>query len=68
MTPQEFIGKWRPVALTERAAAQSHFPDLCKVVGHPDPVSDDPEGKSFAFEKGASKTRSPPSASECAAG
>jgi type II restriction/modification system DNA methylase subunit YeeA len=56
MTPQEIIRKWRPVALTERAAAQSHFLDLCKLVGHPDPVSDDPEGKCFAFEKGAPKT------------
>jgi hypothetical protein len=25
MTPQQFIKKWKPVALTERATAQSHF-------------------------------------------
>ena len=25
MTPQEFIRKWKPVALTERATAQQHF-------------------------------------------
>ena len=56
MTPQQFIKKWKPVALTERATAQTHFLDLCALVGHPDPVSADPTGDSFTFEKGASKT------------
>jgi hypothetical protein len=27
MTPQEFVHKWKPVALTERQAAQEHFGD-----------------------------------------
>jgi hypothetical protein len=56
MTPQEFIAKWKPVTLTERAAAQSHFLDLCRLFNHPDPVSDDPTGERFTFEKGATKT------------
>lgn len=56
MTPHEFIEKWKPVSLSERAAAHSHFLDLCRLFGHPDPVSDDPTGERFAFEKGASKT------------
>jgi hypothetical protein len=56
MTPQEFIRKWKPVALTERASAHTHFNDLCAVVGHDDPVMADPKGESFTFEKGASKT------------
>ena len=56
MTPQQFINKWKPVALTERATAQTHFIDLCALVGHPDPVSADPLGESFTFEKGVSKT------------
>ncbi len=30
MTPQDFIRKWKPVALTERATAQEHFLDLCR--------------------------------------
>lgn len=55
MTPQEFIRKWRPVALTERATAQSHFLDLCSLLKHPDPVSSDPLGESFTFEKGLTK-------------
>lgn len=56
MTPAEFIKKWKPVALTERAAAQTHFLDLCKLFEHEDPVSADPTGEWFTFEKGATKT------------
>ncbi|PZR96554.1 MAG: class I SAM-dependent DNA methyltransferase [Stutzerimonas stutzeri] len=56
MTPQEFIRKWKPVALTERASAQAHFLDLCKLFGHLDPIEADPTGEAFAFEKGATKT------------
>jgi hypothetical protein len=56
MTPQQFIAKWKPVALTERAAAQSHFLDLCALLGHDDPVSADPAGEWFTFEKGVVKT------------
>ena len=55
MTPQDFIKKWKPVALTERATAQEHFLDLCRLFGHPTPAEDDPQGDHFAFEKGASK-------------
>lgn len=56
MTPQEFIRKWKPVALTERAAAQSHFLDVCALLGHDDPVKADPQGEWFTFEKGVTKT------------
>ncbi|MDX6462540.1 MAG: hypothetical protein QOE55_6237 [Acidobacteriaceae bacterium] len=34
----------------------THFLDLCKLFEHPDPVSADPTGEWFTFEKGASKT------------
>jgi hypothetical protein len=56
MTPQEFIRKWKPVALTERATAQEHFIDLCRLFDHPTPVADDPVGDHFTFEKGESMT------------
>lgn len=56
MTPQFFIQKWRRAALTERAAAQSHFNDLCALLGEPTPTDADPTGDWFAFEKGARKT------------
>ncbi|NCM98373.1 MAG: class I SAM-dependent DNA methyltransferase, partial [Rhodobacterales bacterium] len=55
-TPQEFIAKWRGVELKERSASQSHFNDLCRLLEIPDPVSADPTGDWFTFEKGASKT------------
>jgi hypothetical protein len=44
MTPHEFIRKWKPVALTERPTTQEHFLDLCRLVGHPTPVEEDPPG------------------------
>jgi len=55
MTIQEFIAKWRKVELKERSAAQEHFIDLCRLVGHPTPAEADPTGESFCFEKGAAK-------------
>jgi hypothetical protein len=56
VTPREFIEKWRAVELKERSAAQSHFNDLCALLGEPDPVTADPKGEWFTFEKGATKT------------
>lgn len=53
MTPQDFIRKWKTHALTERAAAQEHFLDLCRLFDHPTPAEDDPKGDHFTFEKGA---------------
>jgi hypothetical protein len=56
MTPQEFVSKWRNVSLGERAAAQEHFIDLCRLLGHPTPAADDPTGQRFTFEAGAAKS------------
>lgn len=56
MDPREFLDKWRNVDLKERSASQSHFNDLCRLLGVEDPVSADPKGEWFTFEKGASKT------------
>ncbi|MBI4305483.1 MAG: class I SAM-dependent DNA methyltransferase, partial [Chloroflexi bacterium] len=55
MLPHEFIAKWSKVTLKESAASQSHFNDLCDLVGHPKPVDVDADGSHFTFEKGASK-------------
>lgn len=55
MTPQEFVAKWRGVTLKERSASQSHFNDLCALVGQRNPIEDDPTGERFTFEKGADK-------------
>ena len=56
MSPHDFLTKWRNVELKERAASQSHFNDLCALLGVVDPISADPTGEWFTFEKGASKT------------
>jgi hypothetical protein len=55
MTPQEFVKKWGANTRTERAASQSHFNDLCELLGQPKPLDVDPTGDEFTFEKGATK-------------
>jgi hypothetical protein len=55
MTPSEFAAKWRDVQTSERASAQSHFLDLCAMLGQPGPTQADPTGASSAFEKAAEK-------------
>ena len=56
MTPHEFIRKWKNNDLTERASAQEHFIDLCRLFGHPTPDRGRPHGEDYAFEKGVTKT------------
>ncbi|WP_052245153.1 class I SAM-dependent DNA methyltransferase [Halocynthiibacter namhaensis] len=56
MTPKDFIAKWRNVELKERTASQSHFNDLCRLLDIEEPITADPKGEWFTFEKGASKT------------
>jgi hypothetical protein len=56
MLATDFIEKWRSSDLTERAAAQSHFRDLCDLLGEKAPTDADPKGESSAFEKGVTET------------
>ncbi len=51
----EFIAKWKRVTLNERAAAQEHFIDLCRILGEATPADADPEGEWYCFERGARK-------------
>jgi len=51
MTPAEFVAKWTGVELSERAASQEHFLDLCHLLDQPTPAQADPAGDSFTFEK-----------------
>jgi type II restriction/modification system DNA methylase subunit YeeA len=55
MTPSEFAAKWTGSQRAERAAAQEHFIDLCRMIGVPTPNEADPTGAWYAFEKGAGK-------------
>ena len=58
MQADDFIRKWcagSPAhALGERAGAQAHFIDLCRVLGVPEPGDPD----SYCFERGVTKTGS----------
>lgn len=47
----EFIERWKASSLSERSAAQSHFIDLCEVLGQPHPAAADQTGENFTFEK-----------------
>jgi type II restriction/modification system DNA methylase subunit YeeA len=50
MTPEQFVAKWSKIQQKERAAAQSHFNDVCALVGHRTPLEYDPTGQNFSFE------------------
>ncbi|HET9099904.1 MAG TPA: hypothetical protein VFN62_05900, partial [Acidobacteriaceae bacterium] len=53
----EFVERWKASELSERAAAQSHFIDLCEVLGQAHPAAADQTGHTFTFEKHVSKLR-----------
>ncbi len=55
MNPQTFVAKWAATTLNEKATAQEHFTDLCRLLGLPTPVEADPTGQRFRFEKPLSK-------------
>ncbi|MCR9075557.1 MAG: class I SAM-dependent DNA methyltransferase, partial [bacterium] len=61
MQVSQFINKWAKTQLSERAASQSHFNDLCALLGVKNPIEADPIGDTFTFEKGA-KVSGPASA------
>jgi hypothetical protein len=51
LSPAEFVTRWKASTLTERAAAQSHFIDLCEVLHQPHPTTADQTGDAYTFEK-----------------
>ena len=55
LSAQDFVAKWSRATLKESSAAQEHFIDICRVLGHPTPAEADPSGQTFTFEAGASK-------------
>lgn len=59
MSPQDFVAKWRNVTTNERASAQSHFNDLCRMLGVPTPHDDDASGERYAFERRTTKNGGP---------
>src|SRR5689334_13879161 len=55
ITPAAFAAKWKGVTTTEKASSQSHFIDLCRMLGEPTPHEADPTGEQYAFEKRVTK-------------
>ncbi len=56
LTPAQFVAKWKPVVLSERAASHEHFIDLCRLLGQPTPAEHDATGAEYTFEKGVTPT------------
>ncbi len=57
LTIAEFVHRWKINAQSERAGAQSHFIDLCDLLGEPHPAAGDSVGDRYAFEKYVGKAR-----------
>ena len=55
ISASEFAAKWKGSTRNERAAAQEHFIDLCRMLGVETPNEADATGDWYAFEKGAEK-------------
>lgn len=53
MDAPTFITKWSKANLSEQAASQEHFLDLCRLLAVKTPAELDPVGDTFTFEKGA---------------
>src|ERR1039458_3488192 len=47
----EFVAQWKVSTLSERSGAQTHFIELCDVLGQPHPAAADQTGDTFTFEK-----------------
>jgi hypothetical protein len=56
LTPQTFSERWRQSTLSERSSAQSHFIDLCHMLGKLTPTEADPDGDFYTFERRVKKT------------
>ena len=55
ITPTQFVRRWSQIQLKESASSQSHFLDLCALVGHKPPLEADPKGEFFTFQADAEK-------------
>ncbi len=50
LTPGVFVQRWRGRELSERASAQPHFTDLCRMLGVPAPTDDRSRDAEYGFE------------------
>ena len=56
MTPEEFVAKWKRVGVKESASAQTHFNELCELLGVDKPLDADPKGEFYTFARGLEKS------------
>lgn len=56
MSPNEFINRWKSNSTSERSGAQSHFNDLCELLGVDKPNDNPMLQDSYCFERGAKRT------------
>ena len=56
MKVTEFVKRWAASTGSERKSAQSHFIDLCSVLGEPWPGEDPGNDSIYCFEKGIEKS------------
>lgn len=52
----QFVQKWSAVTLNEKAVAQTHFNELCALLGVKNPIEADPKGEFYRFEKPLTKS------------
>ena len=57
LTVADFVHRWKIFSQTENAGAQSHFNDLCEILGEKRPAESDSAGENYAFQKHVGKTR-----------
>jgi hypothetical protein len=51
----DFVKRWKINSLSERSGSQSHFIDLCDMLGQPHPAAADAAGERYAFDKPLNK-------------
>ncbi len=51
----QFVERWKIASLSESSGAQTHFIDLCDMLGQPHPAAADATGETYTFEKAVSK-------------
>jgi hypothetical protein len=55
LTVADFVHRWKIYSQSEKGGAQSHFLDLCEVLGEKHPAASDSAGENYAFEKHVNK-------------
>lgn len=55
VNPSQFIDRWKASTLSERSGSQTHFIELCHMLGEETPAEADQGAVSYCFDKGVKK-------------